>query len=506
MSSTRPDIDVHPKGLSPVDLKVKEFDVVIIGGGPSGETAAVYSVKGRLTALLIESELVGGECPYWACVPSKAMLRPNETIESVKAVGGAKERLALLAAKYGATPQIDIEGTWSARDRFTKGWKDDANVQLMRTSGVEVVRGFGSIAGEKRVSIKEWHSGSTVEVTARRAVVVATGSAPSIPDIAGLEKAGYWTPREAVSSNEVPEHLIIIGGGVVGCEMAFAYRSLGSQVTIIGGSDRLLPKMVPEASSMIKLSMNNSGIEVLLSTTAKEVTREGSTVKVDFVDGTSLQGSEILVAAGRRARTAGMELDKVGAPTDGATIIVDESLRVVTVQAGWLYAVGDPNGLAPLTHMGRYQAIVASQSIIARARGATGDNCKESDYSRRSRKPSDNAKPQVVFTDPQIASVGMTVEQAQAQGLKVKAHSVKMQGPGTFLHAADYDGWGQWIVAEGTGQVLGATFVGRDVADLLHASTVAVVGKLSWRTMFHAVPSFPTLGEVYHNLVESCAK
>jgi len=505
MSSIRPDIDIHPKGLSPADLKVKEFDVVVIGGGPSGETAAAYSVKGGLTALLIESELVGGECPYWACVPSKAMLRPNETIESVKAVGGAKERLALLAAKYGATPQIDVEGTWSSRDGFAKGWKDDANVKLMKTSGVEVVRGFGSIAGEKRVAIKEWQSGSTVEVTARRAVIVATGSAPSIPNIEGLEKAGYWTPREAVSSRQVPKHLIIIGGGVVGCEMAFAYRSLGSQVTIVGG-DRLLPRMVPEASSMIDLSMQNSGIKVLLSISVKEVKREGSTIKVELADGTSLQGSEILIAAGRHARTNGMELDKVGAPTDGAIINVDESLRVVSVPAGWLYAVGDPNGLAPLTHMGRYQAIVASQSIIANEGGTSGDDSKESDYSRRSRNPSDNATPQVIFTDPQVASVGMTVEQAQAQGLKASPHSVKMQGPGTFLHAGDYDGWAQWIIAEGTGQILGATFVGRDVADLLHASTVAVVGKLSWRTMFHAVPSFPTLGEVYHNLVESCAK
>jgi pyruvate/2-oxoglutarate dehydrogenase complex dihydrolipoamide dehydrogenase (E3) component len=201
MSLTRPEIIIHPNNLAASALKTRIYDVVIIGGGPAGESTAARVVRGGLTALLIESELVGGECPYWACVPSKALLRASETIEGAKAVGGARQRLQLLSQKYGvpAKPEVDLEGLWARRDMFAHGWKDDFQVDAMHGIGVDVAHGFGRLSGVRKVEVKDWHSEEVVEVEAKQAVVIATGSASIIPNIPGLTESRYWTPREAVS-------------------------------------------------------------------------------------------------------------------------------------------------------------------------------------------------------------------------------------------------------------------------------------------------------------------
>jgi pyruvate/2-oxoglutarate dehydrogenase complex dihydrolipoamide dehydrogenase (E3) component len=508
MSRVRPEINVHPRVLLPSALKQREFDVVVIGGGPAGETTAVYCVKGGLTALLVESELVGGECPYWACVPSKALLRPSEAVGSAKAVGGAREKLVVPSKNDEEThpPEIDLAGTWAARDRFVKRWDDQANVMLMQSSGVEVVHGFGSVVGPKTVAVKDWHSGVSVNVTARSAVVIATGSEPIIPEIDGIEDVGYWTPREAVSAAEVPSHLIVVGAGAVGCEIATAYRQFGATVTLISSGSSILPKVRGEAAAMVRDSMQKAGIHVRLSARVTAVVRRGKkSVEVTLADGSVIAGSDILIAAGRRARTVGMGLKSVGGPEDGTSIDVDLSMCAVAVPDGWLYAVGDTNGLAPLTHVGRYQAIIASQSVVAKARGTYEKALHAEKYLRLSRQPSEHAIPQVIFTDPQVAYVGLFQVEAEAQGIKSASISCKMQGPGSSLHGEGYLGWAEWVIEQESGRIIGATFAGPDVADLLHASTVAIVGKLSWRQMFHAIPSFPTLSEVYHNLVEKCA-
>lgn len=508
MSVVRPEIEVHPRVLLPPDLKQREFDVVIIGAGPAGETTAVYCVKGGLTALLIESELVGGECPYWACVPSKALLRPSEAVGSAKAVGGAREKLAAPSKMDGKTnpPEIDLAGTWAARDRFVKRWNDEANVMLMQSSGVEVVHGFGSVVGSKAVTVQDWYSGTSVNVTARHAVVIATGSEPIVPKIDGIEDAGYWTPREAVSAAEVPSHLIVVGAGPVGCEMATAYRQFGATVTLISSGPSILPKVGEQPAEMVRSSMQKAGIHIrLLAKVTAAARREKDSIEVTLADGSVIMGSEILIAAGRRARTVGMSLEIVGAPHDGASIDVDQSMCATAVPEGWLYALGDTNGIAPSTHMGRYQAIIASQSIVAKARGSYEKNLYADEYVRLSCQPSENAIPQVIFTDPQVSRVGLCRDQAEAKGIKSTSVSCKMQGPGSSLHGEGYLGWAEWVIEQRSGRILGATFVGLDVADLLHSSTVAIIGKLSWQQMFHAVPSFPTLSEVYHDLVEKCA-
>lgn len=500
MSRTRPSINLHPQNHPVSNLASKVYDVVIIGGGSAGETTAMQATRGGLSAVIVESELVGGECPYWACVPSKAMLRPGEVVGAGKAVGGVRE---IFNSKLNHGKQdVHVEGVWARRDKFTKGWHDDANVKLMQDHAVDVVRGFGKIAGVKRVSVQTWGSDEKVEIEARHAVVVCVGSDPVMPDIPGLKEAQPWTPREAVSSTEVPEHLIVIGAGPVGAELATAYHELGSKVTILMSGDRILPKFEPEASRRVTESLVRMGVDVIVSAHIKAVQRSPEGVKVSLIDGKEVLGSEVVIATGRKARTTDIGLDTVGLPGNGASIKVDFSM--CAKGAGeWLYAVGDANGISPLTHMAKYQGKIAGDSIVAKAKGTYRDP-DSNPYDPLSSKASDDIVPQVCFTNPQVASVGTTVEQARQSGLKVNVAAVKMAGPGTFLHAEDYEGWAQWVVEAETGRLLGATFVGRDVADLLHASTVAIVGRMTVHQLWHAVPSFPTMSEVYVSLLEAC--
>jgi pyruvate/2-oxoglutarate dehydrogenase complex dihydrolipoamide dehydrogenase (E3) component len=462
-----------------------------------------------LQALLIESELVGGECPNWACVPSKALLRPADTLQATAAVGGAREiaksGLQSLATKYGAGTKsiVDLEGTWTRRDFFTKHWNDTAAITLMEKSGVDVCRGFGRIVGVKRVGVKPYGE-EEIELEAKHAVVVSTGSEPVMPNIPGLLDAKPWIPREAVSAAHVPEHLLIVGGGPVGTELATAYKQLGSEVTLVTGTPRILPKFEPEASKRVLASLEKSGVKVILAAHVTNVKRDGATVTASLSTGTDIQGSEILVAAGRKARTTGLNLESIGLPGNGVTLSVDDTMLVTGIQQNWLYAIGDTNGLAPLTHIGKYQGKIGGDSIVARAKDTMEEKPSTQPFSKLSNRASQLATPQVTFSDPQVASVGMTLKAAREAGLKVREAATKMAGPGTFLHAEGYDGWAQWVVEEGTGRLVGATFVGRDVVDLLHASTVAIVGKMKVEQLWHAIPSFPTMSETYTSLLEAC--
>lgn len=502
MSLTRPEIDIHPETVPASALPTRTYDVVIIGGGPAGESTAERVVRGGLTALLIESELVGGECPYWACVPSKVLLRASETIEGVKAVGGARERLALLAHKYGvsAKPEVDLQGLWARRDMFAHGWKDDFQVNNMHGIGVDVAHGFGRVSGMKRVEIKDWHSGDVVEVEARQAVVIATGSTPIIPDIEGLKESRYWTPREAVSAKEVPASLIVLGAGAVGAEMATVYNKFGSKVTLVGHT--VLPKVVPEAGKMVAESLIEAGVDVKLGAKMIKVNRTGKTVACTLSDGTVIEGSELLIATGRRARTAGMTLDRVGALSEGAWIEVDDSMCVSAVTGGWLYAVGDPNGRALMTHIAKYQAKLAGASILAKARGTYQAEVAARDWDKLTAKPRGLAIAQAIFTDPQVAACGLTPDQAAARGITTRVVSAKMSSPGIWLHADGYQGWAQWVIDEGD-RLVGATFVGRDAVDLLQASTMAIVGRLTLEQIWHVTPPFPTMSEIYTTLSEA---
>ena len=487
------DINLHPSDHSIDSLDSNVYDVIVIGSGPPGRTAAARAAASGLKALIIENELFGGDCPFWACIPSKALLRPSEALEAARAVSGARQLIS-------NERSVDVGGVLDRRDLITEKWDDTFMVKTSEAANVDIVRGRGRIAGMKKVSIIEHNKTDGVDLEARHAIVLATGSDPIMPDIPGLMESNPWTPREAVSADQIPGHLIIIGGGVVGCEMATAYAALG-KVTLVCASTELLPKYEPEAGKRVRESLAARGVVVLASARVSSVSRVShESVKVTLLGGDSIHGSEVLVATGRKPRTRDIGLERIGLQRD-KPLQVDDSLCVCTVEGDWLYAIGDANGRSHTTHMGKYQARVAADNIVARAQSET---VKPVPWSKYSATADHAAAPQVIFTDPNVATVGLSFSEAEEKGLSVKKVAVDFGFPGAFVHSDNYAGWAQWVVERDSNKLIGATFVGREASSLLHASTVAVVGEVPLDRLMHAVPSFPTLSEIYLSLMEAC--
>ena len=438
---------------------------------------------------------MGGDCPFWACVPSKALLRPSEALEAAKAVGGAKERIA--------SDKIDVQATLERRDAMTRGWDDEKFlVPVMLETGTNLLRGTGKLVGEKRVAVTS-KEGETVELTARHAVAVCTGSVPVIPNVPGLKEAKPWTPREATSSSKIPEHLIVVGAGAVGCEMATAYASFGAKVTVISPTMEILPKVDSEAGKLVREELEASGVQFFLQTHITHVERkDDGTIVVTGSPDMKISGSEILIAAGRRPRTDGCGLETFGLPVDGTPIEVDESLGVKSVPGHWLYAAGDINGRAPLTHMCKYEGRIASNAIIQRAKGEKLP--AHTPWGAVSATADRVAIPQVIFTQPAVASVGLTRTTAEKQNKSVRIIETAAVTVGALLHGDTFgQGWAQWVVDNRSNKLLGMTVVGKDVTELIHAATVAVVGGLSLEQLAHAIPCFPTMSEVYLNLADA---
>jgi dihydrolipoamide dehydrogenase len=358
-------------------------------------------------------------------------------------------------------------------------------------------------AGVKKVRV-ESPDGESVELDARHAVAVCTGSEAMFPDIPGLKEAKPWTPREATSSSVLPKHLIIMGAGAVGCEMATAYSWFGAKVTVIAITEEILPRFAEQAGKIVRENLSSRGVVFHLATkvTAAKRTKKGS-VEITMENGVTVSGDEVLVATGRKPSTGDVGLETLGLPTDGTSIVVDDSLCVGSVPGNWLYAIGDVNGRSPLTHMCKYQGRIAGDTIVARVKGRFGEGQKNIAWGKFSATADHDAIPQVVFTDPVVASVGLTSSAAKKAGRSVREVAVDLTTVGSLLHGDEQHGWAQWIVDSSSNKLLGATFVGRDVEDLLHASTVAVVGGVTLDRLVHAVPSFPTMTEVYLNLIDA---
>lgn len=467
----------------------REYDVVVIGAGSTGENAADRAVKGDLSAVVVEAELVGGDCSYWACMPSKALLRPSHALSGASRVAGARE------AVRGA---LDVEAVLARRDSFTGGWDDAGQVQWLEGSGIDLVRGHGRLVGERRVEVAGPEE--TVTLRARRAVVLATGSEPASPPVPGLADAKPWTTRDATSTKAVPERLVVLGGGVAGCELAQVFASLGSRVTVVEMTDRLLANYEPVAGQLLAAAMAERGITVRTGVAAVEVVRtEGGPVTVRLADGHCDEGDELLVAAGRRARTDDVGLETVGL-VPGTWLEVDDTMAVHGVDGDWLYAPGDVNHRVLLTHQGKYQARICGDVIVARARG----QLDASPWSRYCATADHAAVPQVVFTDPEVAAVGYTEAGARDAGLRVRAVDYPIGNvAGSALYADGYVGHARLVVDEDRRVVVGATLVGSDVGELLHAATVAVVGEVPLERLWHAVPSYPTISEVWLRLLEA---
>jgi pyruvate/2-oxoglutarate dehydrogenase complex dihydrolipoamide dehydrogenase (E3) component len=469
--------------------ETRGYDVVVVGAGPTGENVADRVVRGGLTACVVEAELVGGECSYWACMPSKALLRPMQARQAALRVAGSREAV---------TGPLDGPAVLGRRDSFASHWKDDGQVRWLEGAHIDLVRGHGRLAGVLRVEVTTPQG--VIALTARHAVALSTGSEAAIPPVPGLAEARPWTPREATSAPAAPARLAILGGGVAGCEMAQAWASLGSRVTIIEMTERLLPGHDRPAGDLVAEAMLAAGIEVRVGATASRVSRAASgEVTVTLDGGGAVTADELLVAAGRHPRTADLGLDTVGL-RPGTWMEVDDSLRVTGVAGGWLYAAGDLNHRALLTHQGKYQARICGDAIVARARG----EADTAPWSRHSATADHRAVPSVVFTDPEVAAVGLTEAQARQAGLRVRAVDYELGNvAGASLYADGYRGHARMVVDEDRRVIVGVTLVGAGVGDMIHAATVAVVGEVPLDRLWHAVPSYPTISEIWLRLLET---
>jgi dihydrolipoamide dehydrogenase len=450
-----------------------EFDVIVIGAGPTGENAAARAVRGGLTAAIVESELVGGECSYWACMPSKALLRPVAVASEARHVRGV--------TGTGLQP----ENVLARRDSFASNWKDDGQVEWLRGADIELFRGTGRLTGPRTVAV------GPHQLVARQAVVVATGTSAVVP--AELAGARPWTSREATSAKEVPPRLVIVGGGVVACEMAAAWSALGSQVTLLARG-RLLAGLPEFAGDLVAAGLRAAGVTVQLGASAAAVRAADGTIRAtcSASDGI-IEADEILAATGRSPRTTDIGLEAIGL-TPGDWLEVDETLRVRAVEGGWLYAAGDVNHLALLTHMGKYQARICGDAIAARA---AGKKPKVTDWA------STHCVPQVIFTVPEVASAGLTPDQAQRAGLRTRVVEYDLAHvAGSALYDDDYSGHAQLVVDEDRRVVVGMTLAGPGTGEMIHAASIAIAGEVPLERLWHAVPSYPTMSEIWLRLLE----
>ncbi|WP_228180434.1 dihydrolipoyl dehydrogenase family protein [Streptomyces anulatus] len=467
-----------------------EYDVVVIGAGPVGENVADRARAAGLSTAVVESELVGGECSYWACMPSKALLRP------VVARADARRVPGLSAAVRGP---LDVEAVLAHRDEEASHWKDDGQVAWLESVGADVHRGTGRLTGPREVTVTA-PDGTEHRLTARHAVAVCTGSRAVVPSLPGVEEARPWTSREATSAKEAPGRLVIVGGGVVGVEMATVWQALGSEVTLLIRGSGLLPKMEPFAGELVADALTEAGARIRtgVSVTALHRPAPDGPVTVDLDDGDRIEADEILFATGRAPRTDDLGLETIGLEP-GSWLTVDDSCRVEGTD--WLYAVGDVNHRALLTHQGKYQARIAGASIAARA-GSTP--LETAPWGPHAATADHGAVPQVVFTDPEAASVGLTLAEAERAGHRVRAVDHDLAAvAGSGLYADGYRGRARMIVDLDREILLGVTFVGPGIGELLHSATVAVAGEVPIARLWHAVPAYPTISEVWLRLLET---
>ncbi|MGH8962116.1 MAG: dihydrolipoyl dehydrogenase family protein [Jatrophihabitantaceae bacterium] len=487
------------------------WDFVVIGGAPPGENVAQYAIQGsERSAVIVEDQLVGGECSYWACMPSKGLLRPVEVLATARHLPGPQSLVG--------ESTLDVQAVLDRRDEIVKHHDDTSQLDWASGVGIDVVRGRGRLAGIRTVEVTT-ADGSIRTLHARHAVVLDTGTTATVPPVPGLREALPWISRDVTNLHVIPRRMAVIGGGVVACEAATWLNGLGvKELTVIGSAPGLLARNEPFAGEYVQRELDSRGVTLRLGVEVERVERvdprdtgeglvHGGEVTVHFAGG-SVVVDEVLVAAGRTPVSRDIGLDTVPLATGGTLdaavednrgyVRVDDHLAVEGVDGDWLYAVGDLNGRALLTHMGKYQARICGTVLAARAQGLPIDGPRFSDVADH------GIVPQVTFTDPQVASVGLSEREARAAGIDVETVEYDLGAlAGTYVMRDGYTGRAKIVIDAASDTLVGATFVGPEVSDLVHAATVAIVGGVTLERLWHAVPSYPTPSEIWLRLLET---